>query len=304
VLGLGLATAAFAGTKYSVEVQNVQTQTDGVTVAAGCGLLGYNQYSLVAKIDTGGNSLAAAPILTLPTATPTYPSGAVAFPTGALAAPNWPSAGGYNRYQFGNAWASAAALAANVGSGTFTFTFGDASITSTLDLNTASPTLPPTPLLTSGGAWSDATLLVDPSTTTTLDFNSSDFTAYATGLGGAISVNLFTVANYPTPCIAQVLSQYGLGNTDPALTSLIVPAGTLTAGQDYLLQINYSQLEETNSTYFTGTGISGNPLGMSYDTSSTFVEISAVPEPGTVGSLVAAGTTWLAMTGRRRRNRA
>ncbi|MEI8197072.1 MAG: hypothetical protein WCI73_14325, partial [Phycisphaerae bacterium] len=82
VLLLGvLASNALAATKYSVEVQNVQQQTDNSTIVSGYSTLGYNQYSLVAKIDTGGASLAAGPILGLPALTASFPSGTIAFPT-------------------------------------------------------------------------------------------------------------------------------------------------------------------------------------------------------------------------------
>jgi hypothetical protein len=265
--------------------------------------LGYDQYSLVAKVDTGGASLSAAPVLGLPTSTPSYLSGSVTFPTGTGLAPNWPTGNGHNRYQFGNAWATPAALAANVGSGTFTFTLGDATATPTLTLNTANPALPVTPLVTSGGTWSGGTLLIDPSVTTTLQFNSGDFTTYTAG--GNISVNLFATAAYPTPLIAQSMSQYGLGKTDPALSLITFSAGTMTAGIDYLLQVNYSQLGGTNTTAFTGTGISGSPLGISYDTSSTFVDIHAVPEPAGIGylGLGTAAWLWLSAAGGRRRAR-
>jgi hypothetical protein len=236
-----------------------------------------------------------------------YPSGSVTFPTGTAFSPTWASAGGYNRYQFGNAWTTAAELAANVGSGTFTFTLGNATATPSLTLDTANPALPATPLVTSGGTWSGSTLLIDPSTATNLYFNSGDFTTYATGLGGAVSVNLFATADYPTPFIAQAVSQYGLGKTDPILNFLPLAAGTLVAGQDYLLQVNYSsQAEAANTTLFTGTGISGSPQGLAYDTSSTFVDIHATPEPGTVGYLGLGGALWFCMSvvGARRRNRA
>ncbi|MEI8196559.1 MAG: hypothetical protein WCI73_11670, partial [Phycisphaerae bacterium] len=214
-------------------------------------------------------------------------------------APAWPSAGGYNRYQYGNAWPSAAELAANVGSGTFTFTMGDATATPSLTLNTANPPLPVAPRLLSGGTWNGSTLKIDPSVATTLQINSSEFATYSTGLGGVISFNLFATADYPTPYLAQSMSQYGLGKTDPALSSLTLPAGTLVAGQDYILQMNFSQLGATNSTFFTGTGITGSPLGLSYDTSTTFINIHAVPEPGTVGFLAIAGVAWLGRPRRR-----
>lgn len=295
---LFLAVAAGAlganSTKYSIEEQNVQQQTGNSSVVGGYGVLGYNQYSIVAKVDTGGASLSSAPVLGLPAPTSAFPSGSITFPTGTASSPNWPAAGGYNRYQYGNAWPTQAELNANIGSGTFTFTLGNATATPTLSLDLVNPVLPPTPMITSGGTWSGSSLLVDPTVDVTLNLNSVVFTSYTTGAGAAISVNLFPASGYPVPLSQQALSQYGLGKTDPALGAFVISAGTLTAGQDYILQVNYSQLVETNTTSFTGTGISGSPLGLSYETSTTFINIVAVPEPGTAVGLALASLVLLA----------
>jgi hypothetical protein len=298
LLSLALLPSAFASssTQYSVEVQNVQQQTDSSTILSGYSTLAFDQYALVAKIDTLGLSLSAAPILTLPNPTSTYPTGSITFATGPGFSPPYPGANGL-RYDFGNAWNSTAELANNVGSGTFAFTLGDATAMPTLSLDTANPFLPTTPEVISGGTWSGGTLLIDPNVTTTLNLNSSAFTTYTSGLGGAITVNLFAAADYPTPLTAQLVSQYvpSLGKTDPALSSITLPAGTLVPGQNYILQTNYAQLLQTNTTSFTGTGISGNPLGLSYDTSSTFINIEAVPEPSTwLDGFLTAG--WLCIS--------
>jgi hypothetical protein len=302
LLSLAVLSSAFASsfTQYSVEVQNVQQQTDSSTIISGYPTLAFDQYALVAKIDTLGLSLSAAPILTLPTLTsPAYPSGMITFATGPGFSPPYPGANGL-RYDFANAWNTTAELANNVGSGTFTFTLGDATAMPTLSLDTASPFLPTTPEVISGGTWSGGTLLIDPNVTTTLDLNSSAFTTYTTGpsgLGGAITVNLFAAGDYPTPLTAQLVSQYvpSLGKTDPALSSITLPAGTLVPGQNYILQTNYAQLLQTNTTSFTGTGITGSPLGLAYDTSSTFINIQAVPEPSTwLDGFLTAG--WLCVS--------
>ncbi len=301
----GLPNAfASSGTQYSVEVQNVQQQTDGSTILPGYSTLSYDQYALVAKIDTLGMSLSAAPILTLPNPTSAYPDGYITFPTGPGFSPTYPGGDGYNRYDFGNAWNSTSELSSNVGSGTFTFTLGDASAMPTLNLDTVTPFLPTTPEVTSGGTWSGSTLLIDPNVTTTLDLNSSAFTTYTSGLGGAITVNLFAASDYPTPLTPQLVSQYvpSLGKNDPALTSITLSAGTLVPGQSYILQMNYAQLLQTNTTDFTGTGITGNPLGLAYDTSSTFINIEAVPEPSAwLDGFLTAGWICVSFTDARKR---
>ena len=64
------------------------------------------------------------------------------------------------------------------------------------------------------------------------------------------------------------------------MSTYVIPAGELTAGQTYTIQINYQVITGINETYFTGTGITGNPpVGWSFYNSSTFITVDAVPLP-------------------------
>jgi len=287
--GLTLNAHAASSTTYSIEEQQVLQQTDSSTINDGFSFLGYSQFSLVAKVDTLGANLSAAPILTLPAPTSTYPAGSVTFPTGPSFSPTWATSGGYNRYQYGDSRPTTALLDAAYGSGTYTFTLGNATLQPTLSLDLATPVLPVTPMLVSGGTWSGGMLLVDPTQTVTLDFNS--FTTYTNGLGGKINFNLFQSSAYPTPVGSSPQSVYAptLGKTDDALTSFTIAPGTLTNGQNYIIQANFTQLETVNTTNFTGTGITGNPMGLSYYTTSTFITMQAIPEPSTMRLLAIMG---------------
>jgi hypothetical protein len=77
-----------------------------------------------------------------------------------------------------------------------------------------------------------------------------------------------------TPAESQNVPSFG--KTDPALTSYTIAPGTLMEGQTYNLQANYQHYSEANTTSFTGTGITGNPLGIGGYLTSTFITIDAV----------------------------
>jgi len=115
----------------------------------------------------------------------------------------------------------------------------------------------------------------------TLNFNSSSFTTYTSGLGGQIDCHLNNSSG--TAITATLKAQYipALGKTDPAISSYTITSGTLTAGQTYAFQVNYKQLENDNTTSFTGTGISGSPVGGSFYASNTYVTLIADPFSGT-----------------------
>jgi PEP-CTERM motif len=69
---------------------------------------------------------------------------------------------------------------------------------------------------------------------------------------------------------------------DPPLTSFTIAPGILVAGQSYLFQANYRTYTQINTTSFTGTGITGDPVGTPGYLTSTFITIDAiVPEPST-----------------------
>lgn len=269
-------------TTYSVEEQQVMLQTNSFAVIGGYSPFGYSQFSLVAKIDTLGLNLSAAPTMT-------YPNGSLTFPVGVSNSPTWATSGGYNRYQYGDSRTTTALLDAAYGSGTYTFTMGNATVQPTLPLNLASPSLPVAPMITSGGTWSNGVLLVDPSQTVTLNFNSFD--TYTNGLGGKINFILFLASAYPVTLGSSPQSTYvpSLGVTNAALTNFTITAGTLTNGQSYLVQANFTQIESINTTNFTGTGITGNPLGLSMYTSTTFINLQAIPEPSAMGLLLLVG---------------
>jgi hypothetical protein len=154
ILGMTSRLHAAQSTQYSLEEQQVLQQVDSVLTVGGYSALGYNQFSLVAKIDTLGSNISSAPLLRLPAATADYPTGTITFPTGPSYSPTWATSSGYNRYQYGDARTTQSGLNAAYGSGTYKFTLGDATAQPKFSLNLVDPVLPVTPLLTSGGTWS------------------------------------------------------------------------------------------------------------------------------------------------------
>lgn len=298
----GAAQAVLHATNYSIDYQQVLQQTDSNTIVTGYSPFTYDQFALVAKVDTGGANLSAAPILGLPSPTASFPTGIITFPTtGTSLSPTWATGSGYNRYQYASGWTSTALLNNNFGSGTFTFTLGNATAQPTLPLDTVTPLFPVTPMLSSGGTWSGGALLIDPTVGATLNFNSSSFTTYSSGVGGQISFQLFSSIGYPDTIVPPTKSLYAstLGKFDTALSSLTIAPGTLTAGKTYTVQANFTQFEDINTTSFTGTGISGNPVGLSHYTTSTFITIETVPLPS-AWSMLASGASLLLPVLRRR----
>jgi hypothetical protein len=297
MLLLGAARNVRAQTQYSIAIQDLSQQTDATTFVGGFGST-IDQFSLNAFVNTGGSDLSAAPILGLPGATSMFPSGSITFPTGAGFSPTWPTGNGFNQYKYGLGWPSEAQLNSVDGSGNFTFTLGNATAQPVLSLNTASPSFPVSPTLTSGGTWSGGNLLIDPTVTNTLTFNTSAFTGYSSGLGGQI--NFFLVDSNLEPISTPEVSQNvpSLGVDNPALTSFTLAAGTLVAGQTYTLQANYTQVEEINNESFSGTGITGSPIGISDYNTTTFIVIDAIPEPST-WAMLAVGASLLVTLRRR-----
>lgn len=294
LFGLAYESRAGSGafTTYEIHEQNSLTQTGPSTFIAGIPN-GGDEFSLVGSVDTGGANLSAAPVLVLPNPN-NVSGGSITFPAGSNFSPVWNTGKGYNEYHWGDGWTSAALLNATDGSGTFKFILGDATATPTLSLDTANPVFPISPMLISGGTWSNGGLLIDAAAGATLTLNTSSFTQYSTGLGGQIKFELVdpaTLMPIVTPEVSQNIPS--LGKTDPALTSFTIAPNFLVAGESYLFQANYSYYTGFNTTSFTGTGITGNPVGASSYLTSTFITIVAVPEPSTYALVVLGGLAFL-----------
>ena len=268
-------------TAYNVHEQDSLQQTGSSSYSVGYAPQGgafVDQYSLVAGIDTQGANLSAAPILQGPNGVN------VTFPTGASFSPTVPTGNGYNKYQWGGGWTSESQLTSQYGSGTFTFTLGNATATPTLSLDTLNPVFPISPLLTSGGTWSGGVLLIDPTVTNVLTFNTASFTDYAAATGSGTSgaqIKLELVDSNLAAIFPPSVSQNGLGKSNPAITSYTISAGSLAAGQTYNIQANYTVYDTVNNTAFTGTGITGNPQGVAGYLTTTFITVQTIPEPST-----------------------
>lgn len=287
--GIGLSAtpdslifAQSTSTEYGILEQKIIQQIDQHSWVAGYSALGKSEFALVAEIDTGGADLSAAPTVQLPNAK------TVTFPTGANHSPSWPGGFGHKIYHYGRGFASQAALNTAAGNGDFMFTLGNATEQPVLPLDTKNPQFPVIPLLTSGGIWSGSTLQIDPNKGATLVVNSSSFGTYESGLGGAIQFHLFYLTTYPNTVVDTPVSEYipSLGKHDPAISTLVIKAGELAAEQEYVLQLDFSQLEGLNTDIFTGTGISGSPIGASEYKTSTFISISTASALPTVTPVV------------------
>jgi hypothetical protein len=168
-----------------------------------------------------------------------------------------------------------ASVAAASGSGTFTYTLGDATAQPTNYLNTASPSFPATPMLTGGGTWSGSTLLLDPTATNTLTFNTSSFSTYTSGLGGVVTYHLLDTNGINIVPKSQSVYVPTVGSTQPALTSFTINAGTMVNGQTYIVQADFKQVENINTNTFTGTGIPANFIGVASYATSTYITVLA-----------------------------
>ncbi|EDY18437.1 protein of unknown function DUF1555 [Chthoniobacter flavus Ellin428] len=291
--GLPFSARASSATTYNIHEQESLQQTGSASFSNGYTPLGgfyVSQFSMVAAIDTGGASLSAAPILGYPN------GGSITFSTGPSSAPNWATGNGYHIYHWGAPFATQAALNTQYGTGNFSLTLGNATVTPTLSLNTVNPVYPSSPTLTSGGTWSGTNLLIDPTATTVLTFNTSSFTAYSAATGSSTSaaqIKFEFVDSNLEPISAPSVSQNGLGKSDPALTSFTIAPGTLVPGQTYNFQANYTAYDTVNNASFTGTGISGNPVGLAGELTTTFITIQAVPEPASAVLLLGSGLIFL-----------
>jgi len=276
--GVPATYAQSTSTMYRLQLQEIFTQTDQYTTVYGYAPESYQQWAFVGQIDTNSQSLSIAPYITNSSGTTV-----LEFP----ANPNWPvwgPTGKSTRYQ--EAVGSSSLGSLSVGTDPFTFWLG-ASAEPQLSLAINSADLPPAPMVTSGGTWSGNVLQIDADTGATLSLNSSAFSNYSnTALpGGIVGIDLFygttSPTPYPTRVAASVDSVYvpKLGYTDPILSTYTINPGELTAGQSYILQVNFQTVDDINQTPFSGTGISGSPLGYSFYNSSTFITIDAVPLP-------------------------
>lgn len=171
------------------------------------------------------------------------PTGSMIFSTGANFSPNWTTGKGYDEYHWGDGWTSAASLSAADGTGNFSLTLGDATAMPVLSLNTESPAFPVPPTITSGGLWNGSHLLVPATVSFTLTFNTSNFVGYSNGQWPGAQIKFEFVDSNLEPIVNPAVSQNfpSLGKTDPALICYTISPGTLTAGQSYNLQANYTQ---------------------------------------------------------------
>lgn len=268
---LGVAKNTCASQKgYSLDESASFQQITSSSVVTEYSPLSYAEYDINAKVDTGGANLSAAPILGLPG------GGSVTFPTGTNFSPTLPTGSGYDQYWVdvanGNNLASVGAAS---GSGMFTYTLGNATARPAILLNTTSPSFPVTPMLANGGTWNGSTLLLDPTATNTLTFNTSSFTTYTSGLGGVVTYHLLDTNGVNILPKSQSVYVPDIGSTQPALTSFTIVPGTMTNGRAYIVQADYKQVENINTNIFTGTGIPANFIGVASYATSTYITILA-----------------------------
>jgi hypothetical protein len=120
--------------------------------------------------------------------------------------------------------------------------------------------------------------LIDVSAGATLSFDTDAFVGYSNGNyeGAQIKFEFVDSNLMPTsvPAVSQNIAL--LGQNQPALSSYTIDPGTLVPGQSYTLQANYTQYVNVNTTSFSGTGISGSPLGAAGYLTTTFITVNAV----------------------------
>ena len=154
-----------------------------------------------------------------------------------------------DRYSLVRSFATQAALDAAFPAGTYTLT---ATGIPTLSFDLSANLYPTAvPQLTSG-TWNNGLLVINPATSNS--FNISTFSTYATaGVAGHEAMELDTDTDTFQQSIATQ-SIFGLTAAAAPLTSVTIPAGTLTAGKVYRLRLNFDTLTTLDTTSISDNG--------------------------------------------------
>jgi hypothetical protein len=162
---------------------------------------------------------------------------------------------GDNNYVLKSAYPSKAAFDAAFPNGSYRMSgtgFPTATISMTGDLY---PTVPQV----TNGTWQNGVLVIDPSQSYTVNFNT--FSTYATGgIAGYMSLQITSESGNDNVNIGQAYTTVqGTGSTvsPTPFTSYVIPAGTLRAGLPYRLVIGYDTVTTYDMTTIPGSGIVG-----------------------------------------------
>jgi hypothetical protein len=107
------------------------------------------------------------------------------------------------------------------------------------------------PAVSSGGTWTNGVLVLDPTVSNQLGF--STFSDYGTtGMGGHMSVSIQSQTNIDNVTLRQQVATLSTGGsiTQSAtpFTSYSIPAGTLSAGNIYQLQLNFDSVDSFDTS--------------------------------------------------------
>lgn len=210
------------------------------------------------------------------------------------------SGSGNWRYQSG-AYSTLNNLLAAFPTGTYTAALtGTPNGSTDITLSDPITTLVNAPVMTftsAGGFWSGNAFYFNPAATLTITFN-----AVFSGTPGATQGYNYNV-DFNGPNSNTLTLPNGFSHYDPtssaaapdAVPSFVISAGTLVAGNSYVLQATYEEIQTFNLNALGSVSTAGL-VGR-----STFVNLVAVPEPGASAALLALGALGLARWRRRAR---
>ncbi len=191
-----------------------------------------------------------------------------------------PLSGSGTTYGLNEAFDTATDLTAVYPSGTYTLTGAFPTLTYTVGSTSQIPASIPQVNSTTNGTWTNAVLAVDPTQAVTLTIPT--FTAYATaGVAGLIEgkiTSLTSADNVNAKLVYATVPVGGANVVSTPVTSLTIPANTLTAGLSYLVEITFNTVGSLDTTT-----IPGAIIAVTYTTQTNFfigaTGSSSVPAP-------------------------
>jgi hypothetical protein len=134
-------------------------------------------------------------------------------------------------------------------------------------LNMTGDIYPDAPMIT-GGTWSGGKLQLDPTINNTINFTAFTLPSGSFGTGDRIFFSADD-ANYDQ-------------SSSTSVTSFVINAGTLTAGQSYDFELVFVNAVYVDTTSLTSTGANQGFAG--YVTITNF-QVYAIPEPSTCAAI-------------------
>lgn len=188
-------------------------------------------------------------------------------------------------YEISQSFATLAAMDAAYPDGTYQMT---GSGIPTLSFTLTPDSYPSTvPSIVSNSTWNNGVFYVNPAASSTIDFN--DFSAYGTvGLGSYMQMQIIDqVSGGPEikQKLISVSNSFGIPMSSTPFTSYTIPASTLTPGDIYELDLQYSNILTFNTTAVPGSGLA------TFFSNVAIVFFVALPSSSTPPPVIASDLT-------------